>query len=51
MPASDGTLVPVVQGPYAYSKYVGAILELTFDDAGNLLVMQARHNFLLDGKC
>ncbi len=32
---ADGTLVPVVQA-YAYSKYVGH-LELTFDDAGNLL--------------
>lgn len=32
---SSGTLVPVVQA-YAYSKYVGH-LELTFDDAGNLL--------------
>jgi 5'-nucleotidase len=30
-----GTLVPVVQA-YAYSKYVGH-LELTFDDAGNLI--------------
>jgi len=32
---SDGTMVPVVQA-YAYSKYVGH-LELTFDDAGNLV--------------
>ncbi|MCH2168285.1 MAG: 5'-nucleotidase/apyrase family protein [Oceanicola sp.] len=31
----DGTLVPVVQA-YAYSKYLGH-LELTFDDAGNLV--------------
>jgi 5'-nucleotidase len=31
----DGTLVPIVQA-YAYSKYVGH-LELTFDDAGNLV--------------
>jgi 5'-nucleotidase / UDP-sugar diphosphatase len=31
----DGTLVPVVQA-YAYSRYLGH-LELTFDDAGNLI--------------
>jgi 5'-nucleotidase len=31
----DGSLVPVVQA-YAYSKYLGH-LELTFDDAGNLV--------------
>ena len=33
--AADGKIVPVVQA-YAYSKYLGHV-ELTFDDAGNLV--------------
>ena len=33
--AADGRIVPVVQA-YAYSKYLGHV-ELTFDDAGNLV--------------